>query len=534
MAMALVAFPSALAESLYEPAGAVLGNIDTVAQMSPHVVFGYLVNCAHVTEVMEIPENAGCLFDNFVRQQFPLQTFGDICSPPDVDLNDITIKLQAANFLCPDDFSDFIETAATMVMQVYEAESCWTNLCNQDDIHLLIESQFIETCSGVELPYPSDSIFGMLMTSEMEDDAILTCMLDHVMNTPATEFGFDIPPDQCWPPAYDNIEAVCLDSLAKPAYDKCTSTEGFFETLEDMMYMSMDFSMSMNTGDSDDNGDDFMLLERFCSILDGLTTEQGLECLTSICNNEVPESPSSMPSTAPSMSPSVSPSGAPSTAPSMSPSAAPSASPSADPSASPSTAPSAAPSKPPSASPTLEELQKIVEVELVARFSLNMSTTELPDLLDETVEESIVNTLVSDFDGATATILTVGGNPVRRRLQNAIPVEFSAQASEECYLSNCTALATSLIARLNDALANAVSDGSMMTFIQQEAASKSVDELTSAKVITTSYQLVRSDYELNDPVTITNPETAQSAATVPLTCSLLSLALMMVPILAVF
>jgi hypothetical protein len=529
MAMALAALSPALAEPLYEPAGAVLGNANTVAQMSPKVVLGYLSNCSNMSDVMEIPENADCLFDNFIRQQFPGPTFGDVCSAPDIDLDDIAFKLQAANFLCPDDFSDFIDTAAAMVVQVFEAESCWASLCDQDDdVQLRIESNFIETCSGVDLPYPSESVFDMFMSGEAEDDAILTCMLDHVMNTPATEFGFNDPPVQCWPPAYDNIGAICLDSLAQPAYDKCTSNTAFFKTLEeDMMYMSMDMSMSMKTDDDDDGGDDLMLLERFCSILDGLTTEKGLECLDIICINDMSESPSGMPSDAPSMSPSDSPSAAPSMSPSDSPSAAPSESPSFSPSA----APSSAPSESPSASPTLEDLQKIIEVELVARFSLNMSTSNVPDLLDETVEESIMDSLTSGFNDITATILTVGGNPVRRRLQNSVAVEFSVQATEECHLSDCATLAMNLIAALNNALASAVADGSMTMYIQEEAAAKSVDGLTSANVIVTSYQLVRSDYELNDPVIISNPETAQSAAVV-LTCSLTSLAFLIVPFLA--
>lgn len=187
------------------------------------------------------------------------------------------------------------------------------------------ESNFIEMCSGVELPYQFES--------QKLDDAILSCMLDHVITAPALGFGFNEPPVSCWPPAYDNIQAVCHDSLAKPTYAHCT-TESFLDVINDeVMFMSfsMSMSMSMNIG-SDNQGDDdeMMLQERFCSILEGLTTDVGLQCLEMVC-----DSPSTMPSGAPSEESSAMPSVAPSASPSAVPSASPSAVPSESPSASP-------------------------------------------------------------------------------------------------------------------------------------------------------------------------------------------------------
>jgi hypothetical protein len=174
--------------------------------------------------------------------------------------------------------------------------------------------------------------------------------------------------------------------------------------------------------------------------------------------------------------------------------------------------PSTAPSSAPSSSPTFQDVQQIVEVELVAEFAIDMASSNVPDLLDEAVETSILGAL-SSFSGVDANVLTVNGNNVRRRrLQNVVPVQFRVDATKSCYLSDCNELATSLIADLNDALLSSVADGSMATLIRQEAAALSVSELTTVNVNANSYQLISSDSQLNDPVIVTEPEEVQSSA----------------------
>ena len=52
----------------------------------------------------------------------------------------------------------------------------------------------------------------------------------------------------------------------------------------------------------------------------------------------------------------------------------------------------------------------------------------------------------------------------------------------------------------------------METLIRQEAATQSVDELTTANVIANSYQLISSDSQLNEPNVVVNQEEVQSSA----------------------
>jgi hypothetical protein len=538
IAFAAMAISCASAHPLLLPKGAVLGNLDTVSQLPPQVVLGYLAQCANVSDIM-VPEDSECLFDNFVALQFPGNEFGDFCSPPAVSESQLLANFQAANDLCMDDFTNYLGSATSFVFQVFAAESCWTSLCNDEQALVRVESQYMEQCAYVDLPYPSESSGELIITKDEENDAILTCMLDHVMSTPANDFGFDEPPVVCWPPAYDNIGAVCHDSLAKPAYDKCTENKAFFDALNEdigldeevQQYMSMSMSMSMDYDDGDDAEDDefttdddmseMMLIAQFCDIMESITTDRGLECLGIICDNDIAVADpsvapslqlSTMPTEAASSMPSSAPTQRSSTMPSKAPSSMPSASPSAAPSVSPSAMPSTAPSSAPSSSPTFQDVQQIVEVELVAEFAIDMASSNVPDLLDEAVETSILGAL-SSFSGVDANVLTVNGNNVRRRrLQNVVPVQFRVDATKSCYLSDCNELATSLIADLNDALLSSVSDGSMATLIRQEAAALSASELTTVNVNANSYQLISSDSQLNDPVIVTEPEEVQSSA----------------------
>jgi hypothetical protein len=536
IAFAATAISCASAHPLLLPKGAVLGNLDTVSQLPPQVVVGYLAQCANVSDAM-VPEDSECLFDNFVALQFPGNEFRDLCSPPAVSESQVLANFQAANALCMDDFTDYLGSATSFVLQVFAAESCWTSLCNDEQALVRVESQYMEQCANVDLPYPSISSGELIITKDEENDAILTCMLVHVMSTPANDFGFDEPPVVCWPPAYDNIGAVCLESLAKPAYDKCTDNKAFFDALNEdialdeevQQYMSMSMSMDYDDGDdseddeftSDDDMSEMMLIARFCDIMESITTDRGLECLGIICDNEIAVADpsvapslelSAMPTEAASSMPSIAPTQKSSAMPSEAPSSMPSASPSVAPSVSPSAIPSVAPSSSPSSSPTFHDVQQIVEVELVAEFAIDMASSNVPDLLDEAVETSILGAL-SSFSGVDANVLTVGGNNVRRRrLQNVVPVQFRVDATKSCYFSDCNALATSLIADLNAALLGSVADGSMATLIRQEATTQTVGELATANVIANSYQLISSDSQLNDPVVITEPEVVQSSA----------------------
>ena len=56
------------------PQGAVLGNVDTLEDMSPRVVFEYLASCADVTGP-SAPLGSGCLLENYIDIQFPGPTW---------------------------------------------------------------------------------------------------------------------------------------------------------------------------------------------------------------------------------------------------------------------------------------------------------------------------------------------------------------------------------------------------------------------------------------------------------------------------
>jgi hypothetical protein len=171
-------------------------------------------------------------------------------------------------------------------------------------------------------------------------------------------------------------------------------------------------------------------------------------------------------------------------------------------------------------------------VELVAEFAIDMASSNVPGLIDETVESSVLDVLASFGNGIDTTVLTVNGNSlVRRRLQNVFPVQFRVDSTKACYIPDCSALATSMIEDLNDTLLIAVVGGSMENLIRQEASAQNVDELTTASVIANSYQLISSDSRLNDPVVITNPEGVQASASVVATATT-SLVLLLIPLVA--
>jgi hypothetical protein len=55
----------------------------------------------------------------------------------------------------------------------------------------------VEQCANVNLPYPSESSGELMITKDEENDAILTCILEHHMRMPTNDFGFDDPPVAC-------------------------------------------------------------------------------------------------------------------------------------------------------------------------------------------------------------------------------------------------------------------------------------------------------------------------------------------------
>jgi hypothetical protein len=142
---------SVRAESAMQPTGGIFTNVDSVSKLNPHVVVDYVSSCSDLSSVIlpdtAFPEHSECLFESFVSIQFPGQVFGDRCSSPDVDIEEIKANLFAAVGQCQDfDELGFIDTAARIVQAIFADESCWEELCEEDSGVLLhIESQFLDS-----------------------------------------------------------------------------------------------------------------------------------------------------------------------------------------------------------------------------------------------------------------------------------------------------------------------------------------------------------------------------------------------------
>lgn len=218
-----------------------------------------------------------------------------------------------------------------------------------------------------------------------------------------------------------------------------------------------------------------------------------------------------MPSGEPSISSAPSFSDQPSSNPTTT--AIPSMLPTTAPSSSPSVTPSAIPSASPSASPTLapsyELVQQLVIVSVECAFSIEIETSPvIPELLDEVLEESLRETL-KDFEDVQVTILTINGIPVdarRRHLQDAVDIEALIESSQACHTNNCTILAMSTIDNLNSTLVESFEGGSLTTLIQEHGAERGVDVLANSKVVNDSFSLGDTNFTLEDPEIVENPE----------------------------
>ena len=273
-----------------------------------------------------------------------------------------------------------------------------------------------------------------------------------------------------------------------------------------------------------------MLIDKFCGILEALSSEKGKECLDFVCD-DTPTPLSLIPSDAPSPSPSAMPSEGPS------------ASPSASPSGSPSALPSSSPSASPSAAPTLTELQSIVNIELVSSIILDVSITNVPSggiarsSFEGTLEDAVADTLSLDSLDTIIDVNSIEEQPtgtrrLRRLQDDRIAVVFGVNVTLECRVTNCDALATNMIASLDSAFEKAAMDGSLTAAIRQEAATRNVAVLTSASVISGTYVTVSTNTQVTEPIVESNEETTSSSAALTSAMSIVSLICLMLPLLA--
>lgn len=269
---------TSLAVYRYDVTGAILGDFGSLNTMRPKVVANYLATCAGVSFGSANP----CVSEGIIliTSTFDVST----CQPPNMTFSDIqTMFNQVANnctaqgheILLPDRLD-----GAQKYFDVLSNSLCWAQLC-EDDIVQSLESSWIATCANVQLPFPLPVANMFVSTSTLQRASMLTCMLDYIMDTPATTFGLVNPPLEsplnCYPPGADSLETDC-PAIGRASFDECIRKfEGNNTDLtNDPMGMPMSFNYSIQDHQAD-------IIFDFCGLLDELTTSSARECLLEIC-----------------------------------------------------------------------------------------------------------------------------------------------------------------------------------------------------------------------------------------------------------
>jgi hypothetical protein len=355
----------------YEPNDGVLGDFSSLDAMPAQLIFHHVARCAGIELDFET-----CALNMYIDTHIaPAPPFESQCLDMEDVLDErianVVVNVASATFECNDgaatedgipDYT-FDPVLINNVTTVLSNNQCWTELCSGEDVYLQVEAEWIEECADVQLPYPLPSSDEMWFGHTAEEgDALLTCMLDYVMESPPSEFDLMDPTiaseHQCYPPGFIDMQTHCPNVIGPRAFHRCKYL------LEESPYeMEMDMSMSMNynpptPNPSTNSGNP--QIDSFCGIMYDLSSDRGRKCLVPICDYAPTPEPSSAPTAdGPTPSPTgfkayptVAPSSVPSCAPSLSPTGAPTGRPSftAHPSASPSAEPSY--SRLPSASPT--------------------------------------------------------------------------------------------------------------------------------------------------------------------------------------
>ncbi|KAI2503642.1 hypothetical protein MHU86_10838 [Fragilaria crotonensis] len=304
----------------YETNGTILGDFTDVKSFPPKVLLRFLAGCANVT----IIDSDRCLVSTFAKLRVPFDlddTFAcDTCSnPPNITDSLIEASALEAQSECAAAGESASLLDMTTLSQQYMtivASPCWGSL-RQDDAYLFVESKWLRTCAGANLPYPIPTEFiNMFTIDSVQHRSTLTCMLDKFFDADPIVFGLPsapkASPESCLVPGYDNITSNCESIIGPKAYARCSSRSG------DNQVMSMAFT----------GNDEAIFVEEFCSILETLNTDVGRECMMDVCDFDPTPSPSRVPSSDPSSIPTTtSPAPFPVSSPSKTPSTKPSPAP---------------------------------------------------------------------------------------------------------------------------------------------------------------------------------------------------------------
>ena len=296
---------TSLAVYRYDVTDAILGDFGSSDTTRPKVVLNYLSTCADVSFASINP----CVSDGFLVSftAFNLST----CQPPTTALSDIQTIVNLVADDCSTQGHDILSSdrsdGAQKYFDVVSNSGCFANLCEIGIIQFL-ESSWIATCANVQLPFPLPVADMFISASTLQRDSILTCMLDYVMDTPATTFGLVNPPLEsplnCYPPGVDSLETDC-PAIGQASFDECILK--FEGNNTDLTNAPMDMSFSYIIQDHEAD-----IIFDFCGLLDELTTASARECLLELCTFQFSPPTSAAPSSsAPVVPPSRAPTGQP-------------------------------------------------------------------------------------------------------------------------------------------------------------------------------------------------------------------------------
>lgn len=385
-----------------------IGGFSSVGDMKPKVVINFLGSCAAAGDI----DASSCLVTSFIEETFGSESWGDRCSP--FDEADITSLVGSAFDTCEGESNDAERDTLTAILSNF---NCSRALC-PDKAHLSVEATWIQSCAAIALPASASSTAssfssGMFPNQADEEDIVLSCMIREAFGG-ATNAGCRQAP---------SIDASdCTRSLAPTLFGRCRDAGDFDSTIVMSMYTGFD-------------GDSEAIQEDFCEVMTKLSDPDVADCFLPLCvTTDTPPTPTVAPAV----------SAAPSTSPNP-------------------TAPSTFSSERPSYS----EAQSMLCTEILSSFTMrgignnDVPTSMLDDffgVLGDSVEKVTADKVTGNV---SVEILVVGSRPTRHWMRlleadDALGVKFKATVEEECFLSNCTDLATTTAEDFQAALTNSI------------------------------------------------------------------------------
>lgn len=402
-----------------------------MGDMKPQVVINFLGICADAGTL----DTSSCLVASFIEETFGSENWGDRCSP--FEAADVSSLVTNAFDMCNESNDEERDTLAAILSH----EGCFAALC-PDNAHLDVEATWIKSCAAVDLPGASSTTVSfssaMFPVQVDEEDIVLSCMIREAFGGAKTN-GCHKPPSV--------LASDCTRSLAPTMFGRCRDAGDVDDT----------GMMSMYTGF---HGDSALIKQEFCEVMIKLSAPDVVDCFLPLCvATDTPP--------APTVAPSIS--------------VAPTATPSP-------TARATYSSEPPSYS----EAQSILSTEILSAFTMlgignnDVATSNLDDffcVLGDSVELVTAKKVTGNV---SVEILVVGSRPTRRWMRfllddDALGVKFKATVEEECFLSNCTDLATTTAQGFQAALADSIPT-LLESTIRGFAGDKNVSALKSVTV----------------------------------------------------